>query len=77
METIGNRVTRLREQRGLSMIQLAQLVRIGKATISHIENDRRKPSIELAIRLAKEFDVSLDELLGKDQPTPITQPEPV
>lgn len=65
MDTIGCRVTRLREKRGLTKNQLAKLVGIGAGQISHIENDIRQPSIDLAIRLANEFGVTLDELLGK------------
>lgn len=70
MNAIGERVTRLRTERGLSKIELAKLVDIGEGTISHIENNRRKPSIDLAIRLAKVFGVSLDELIGTDELVP-------
>lgn len=66
MSSIGQRVTRLREQRGLTKIQLAKRVNIGEGMISHIENNRRAPSIKLAMRLAKEFDISLDELIGAE-----------
>lgn len=67
MNTIGERVTLHREKLGLSKIELARKVDIGEGTISHIENDRRKPSLKLAIRLANEFGISLDELLGRDE----------
>lgn len=72
IESMGEfhtRLTALRVQRGLSKRELADVVGIGPGTISHLEMNRRKPSIELAIRLAKELDVSLDVLMGTDTPT--------
>jgi len=69
----GPLVARLRQARGLKQQELADRVGVDQRTISHIEKMRRKPSIKLAIQLANEFGISLDELLGKDE----TEPEAV
>lgn len=67
MNNIQLRVSLLRSKSGLTQEQLAARVKVDQRTISHIETGRRKPSIDLAIRLAKEFGVSLDELLGENE----------
>ena len=63
----GPLVAQLRKERGLKQQELADRVGVDQRTISHIENERRKPSIKLAIQLANEFGISLDELLGNSE----------
>lgn len=67
MNDLKSRVADLRAKKRLTQRQLALAVGVDQRTISHIEKGIRKPSINLAIRLAKEFDISLDELLGRDE----------
>lgn len=55
----------LRVKAGLSKIELANRIQVSLSTVEHLEGGRRRPSVEVAIRLAKELDVSLDELLEK------------
>jgi putative transcriptional regulator len=64
MSHFAKQLTELRTNRGLNQRELAELVQVRPATISHLEMDRLKPSITLALRLAKEFGVSLDVLMG-------------
>lgn len=61
----GAYLTQLRVARGLSRRELAEQLDVGPGMIGHLENGLRKPSVEVAIRLAKVLDVSLDSLLGK------------
>jgi transcriptional regulator with XRE-family HTH domain len=71
MNKFGSRIEKLREQQGLSQEQLAERVGIGRGSISHIENNRRTPSLPLAARLAKELGVTLDALLGTNEKVPV------
>lgn len=67
MQRFGEKLRALRKQRGLTLKQLAQA--IGHTTHSHIselETGKRRPSLDLALRLARYFDVSLDQLV-KDE----------
>jgi putative transcriptional regulator len=67
MQRFGEKLRALRQQRGLTLKQLAQA--IGHTTHSHIselETGKRRPSLDLALRLARYFDVSLDQLV-KDE----------
>jgi transcriptional regulator with XRE-family HTH domain len=63
-ETLGERIARIRKERGLTQIELADKIGIIQSIISSVENDVRKLSAEMAVRFAQALDVSLDELLG-------------
>jgi transcriptional regulator with XRE-family HTH domain len=62
-ETIGQRLTRLRKQRGYTQVELADKIGIRQVLVSAYEKDRRGLSAEMAIHFALALDVSLDELL--------------
>jgi transcriptional regulator with XRE-family HTH domain len=62
-ETLGERLTRLRKQRGYTQVEFAEKVGITQVLISMYETDRRQFSVEMAIRFALALDVSLDEML--------------
>jgi len=64
---VAANVRRLRQAAGLTQAQLASAADVADATISRIERNRLVPSVELAGRLAKALDASVDNLLG---PTP-------
>jgi transcriptional regulator with XRE-family HTH domain len=63
-ETLGERITRIRKERGFTQVELASRIGIIQTIISAIESDERKLSAEMAVRFAQALDVSLDELLG-------------
>lgn len=57
---LGNRIKQLRQQRGWSQAQLANKLNVHQKQISGYERDIHSPSIELLVRLAELFNVSLD-----------------
>ena len=57
----------LRGERGLSMKQLAQELKVTDGAISNWENDVNEPKISYLIKLAKFFGVSADYLLGLEE----------
>ena len=63
METIGERITKEREKRSLSIRGLALKVDISHTTISRIEKDLIKPGADTTEKLAHFFGVSSDYLL--------------
>jgi transcriptional regulator with XRE-family HTH domain len=63
-ETLGQRIRRLRKERGLTQAQLAEQMGIAEILISDYERGRLRVSAETAVRLALAFGVSTDELLG-------------
>jgi transcriptional regulator with XRE-family HTH domain len=58
-ETIGQRLTQLRKQRGYTQVELAEKIGIRQVLVSAYEKDRRGLSAEMAIHFA----LALDELL--------------
>ena len=62
MTTITNRVKELRDARGWTQQQLAELVGVSRQSINSIERNRYVPSLELALLFARIFDVATDEI---------------
>ncbi|RFS87504.1 transcriptional regulator [Actinomadura spongiicola] len=57
-----NRITDLRAERGWTQANLAQRAGVSRQTINAIETGKFDPSLPLAFRLAKLFDLSIEEL---------------
>ena len=55
----------LREKRGYSQKQLADVLHVSKNSVSHYELGGCMPSIEVIVNIADVFDVSIDYLLGR------------
>ncbi|OAB34162.1 helix-turn-helix transcriptional regulator [Paenibacillus glacialis] len=51
-----------RKKRGLTQGQLASLMGVATATISHLENGRSKPGIDLALQLQDFYELSYEIL---------------
>lgn len=64
IETIGSRITRLREQSGMSQADLARRMNISRASVQSWECGVNYPSTDNLISLAKIFHVSTDYLLN-------------
>ena len=64
MEKFSERLKELRQENGLSQIQLAKETGISKSAIGFWETGERVPSALAIITLAKYFNVSADYLLG-------------
>lgn len=60
---IGNHVRKLRFNQGeMTQQQLADLVSVTRQTIVAIEKGNYSPSLELALRIARVFGVTLEEV---------------
>jgi len=58
-ETVGERIKRVRTERGISQRELAQQAPLASSPyISRIETNDRQPSIEIIRQIAKALDVS-------------------
>ncbi|MBQ7759704.1 MAG: helix-turn-helix transcriptional regulator [Acidaminococcaceae bacterium] len=56
----------LREDRDISRKEMASYLNISLSTLGMYEQGRREPNIEMLIRIADYFNVSLDFLVGRD-----------
>lgn len=66
--SFGEKLKQLRQEKGWSQDELAFHANIDGRQVSRYENDRVTPSIEVAVKIAKAFDVSLDYLLLDNSP---------
>ena len=62
--SVGPRLRKVREQRGVTLTDVAARTGISKSTLSRLENGQRKPSLELLLPLAQVYRVPLDDLVG-------------
>ena len=67
MVSIGERITSLRKQKNWSQEDLATHIEASRVMIGKYERGDNSPSIEVIVKLAKAFDVSVDYLLGEGQ----------
>jgi len=61
---IGDRIKELRTSKRLSQSELAERIGVTRATISAYELGSRLPSYDVLIKIAQQFHVSTDNLLG-------------
>ena len=64
MDRISLDIIKLRKKHGLSRKELAERLSFSYARLSKYETGERKLSLELVILLAREFNLSLDEMLS-------------
>ena len=67
MLNIGERITQLRKQQNLSQDELAKKAEVSRTIIGNYERNANTPSIEVLIKLAKVFNVSVDYIIGEGE----------
>jgi transcriptional regulator with XRE-family HTH domain len=63
-EDVGPRLRAHREQRGLSLRELARRLGVSPSAISQIETGKSRPSVSTLYAIVSELGMSLDELFG-------------
>ena len=62
-----NRIEEIRKERGIRQEEFAKCMGVSRQTISSLENGRYNPSITLAYKIAKYFDMSIEEVFIFDE----------
>lgn len=57
-----NRLEEIRKQRAIKQEELAAALEVSRQTIGSLENGRYNPSIILALKIAKYFGLSVEEI---------------
>ncbi|MBQ3051603.1 MAG: helix-turn-helix transcriptional regulator [Clostridia bacterium] len=57
-----NRIEEIRSQRGIRQEDFAKAMGVSRQTISSLENGRYNPSILLAYKIAKYFDMTIEDV---------------
>jgi len=63
MKRFGEKLRMLREHYGLSYRQLAAELEVAHGHLAGIESGATRPSVDLILRIAAYFEVSLDDLM--------------
>ncbi len=57
-----NKIREIRKKIGISQEELAKKCDVSRQTVNAIENNKYDPTLALAFRLAKQLDITVDEL---------------
>ena len=57
-----NRLEELRKERDIKQEQLASVLEVSRQTISSLEKGRYNPSIQLAFKIARYFEMSIEDI---------------
>jgi len=60
---LGNRVRDLRQKRGLTQVELAEMLGVDRSYLSEIETGKKDPSLRVLKTIADGFKLSLAQLL--------------
>ncbi|QHJ70236.1 helix-turn-helix domain-containing protein [Planococcus halotolerans] len=67
MEVLSKKIKQLREEKGISPEKLAEDIGFAKSTIWAYESGKKQISVSHLARLADYFDVSIDNLLDREE----------
>jgi putative transcriptional regulator len=59
---LKNRLEEIRKSRDITQEQLAKALRVSRQTIGSLENGRYNPSIILAFKIARYFNLSIEDI---------------
>ena len=60
----------IRRQKGLNQLKVAMDLNISREALSHYENGKRSPDVEMLRRLSYYFNVSIDFLVNGEEFSP-------
>ncbi len=69
---LNENIKKLRTALGINQVELAKKLGVSKQCVSNWENDNIQPSVDMLIKIAKFFAISVDELLGLKPMTTIS-----
>ena len=61
-DAMKNRLEELRKQRGIRQEELAAALEVSRQTIGSLENGRYNPSILLAFKIARYFELPVEQI---------------
>ena len=57
-----NRLEQIRKEKGITQEELADALEVSRQTVGSLENGRYNPTIILAYKIAKYFDLTIEEI---------------
>ncbi|MBC1482741.1 helix-turn-helix transcriptional regulator [Listeria sp. FSL L7-1485] len=62
-----NRVKTLREEKGIAQNDLASILEVSRQTIHAIEKGKYNPSLELSLKMARYFELSVEDIFQLEE----------
>ncbi|WP_311376780.1 helix-turn-helix transcriptional regulator [Anaerococcus lactolyticus] len=57
-----NRLEEIRKQKGITQEELAKILEVSRQTVGSLENGRYNPSIILAFKIARYFEIAIEDI---------------
>ncbi|HAM1255909.1 TPA: helix-turn-helix transcriptional regulator [Listeria monocytogenes] len=64
---VRNKVKQLREKRGIGQNELALALEVSRQTIHAIEKGKYNPSLELSLKMARYFRLTIEEIFQLEE----------
>lgn len=68
-----NRISVLRQERGISRKELADRIGVNFQTVGYLEREEYNPSLDLAFRICECFDLPVDLVFSSEPLEPMSQ----
>ena len=62
MKYLKNRLEEIRKERGITQEELAKILEVSRQTVGSLENGRYNPSIILAFKIARYFEMTIEDI---------------
>ncbi|QQK07281.1 helix-turn-helix transcriptional regulator [Miniphocaeibacter halophilus] len=59
---VNNKIKEIREKRGIVQLDMAAALGVSRQTMTAIENMKYNPSLELTLKIAKYFNLPVEEI---------------
>lgn len=60
------RLREIRKHRGITQVQLAEIIGVEQSTISQWETGRSQPSLKIAVKIANALGCKVDDLIKEE-----------
>jgi putative transcriptional regulator len=67
---VKNNIKKIRKERGIRQLQMAEDLQVTRQTMTAIENNKYNPSLELALKIIKYFELPIEDvfiLVGEEE----------
>jgi len=68
-----NRITILRQERGMSRKELAEKIGVNFQTVGYLEREEYNPSLDLAFRISEVFGLPVEMIFSTNPMKPLSQ----
>lgn len=65
--SVKNNIKKIREEKGIKQIRMAEDLQVTRQTMNAIENNKYNPSLELALKIVKYFNLPIEEIFSLEE----------